>query len=821
MIDIRRVSDVQHMLDMWDFEKNEKEPSEVASTSREQCYWKCKKCGYSWKTRAVSRFRTNGACPCCDRNKVVVKGVNDLFTRYPEAKDSYDFDKNGDVDIDTIGCMSKIIVFWKCPKCNYEWMASVKVRTNSGFKCPCCDSGKVIKRGVNDVFTIVPELKDWYDYEKNDGDRIYQVGLDSRERFRWKCNECGRHWVSSVTARIKKENGQYIVVPCPHYNTMKRKGKEVPFVAAVPSLMKFWDMDKNIRNPNTMHINSNERVFWICSNCGYEWRTSIKFQNEGTGKCMCCELRRVVKKGVSDMLTLLPELKYSYDFEKNKEIDVYSLKVVDYTAVWWKCPDCGYEWKAAVRSRVKGKYGSYSVASCPQCRFDESVIPAFTNENIMKFWDFDKNINLDPQKISVNSDKIAYWKCKKCDYSWSTSIYLRNKTGKCPQCERSNNFKNDIRKGVNDVLTLVPEMKDIYDFENNDDIDIYHTGVGSKTVVWWKCRECGHRWRGAIGGRIHKNEDGSRRLVGCPKCSFYAKRVRYAEKYPMLNEMFDEKRNRVALSEVGPRAAFTIKYWWHCPTCGGSFKRLIGSMTSAIDEGRVCCPYCRGTEALPGVNTLLAKYPDVAKRWSSNNTVSADYVLPHVRTMAKWCCIMCRGEYLAPINEMVRGGVECPYCTNRKALPGFNSLQAKHPTVAEIWSPNNEKTADQVLPNVSTSVMWVCPTCTGEYWAPVNEMVEGIAECPYCINKKVLPGFNSFAVMHKELMKEWDFLNNYLLADADKIGDRCETVVWWRCRNNSSHQYLMSPARRLMFEKRHRESCPYCKGLRRKKRHYI
>lgn len=815
------VSDVPHMLEMWDFEKNKKDASEVVSTSKSLYHWRCKKCGHSWETSPNARLRSTGECPCCERNKIVAKGINDLFTKHPEAAASYDFERNTDIDVDTLGCMSKKRVYWKCPKCGYEWVASVKVRTYAEFKCPCCDSGKVIRRGVNDVFTVVPALEDWFDFEENEGDRIYQVGLNSMELFHWKCDECGRKWVSSVAARIKKEAGRYSVVHCSHYNNSKHNSISVPVVAAVPALMRFWNNDKNIRNPNTILINSSKRAFWICRNCGYEWQAIIRCQNEGSGKCKCCELFWVVKKGVSDMLTLLPELKDSYDFEKNKEIDVYSLKVVDPTVVWWKCPDCGYEWRSAVRSRVKGKYGSYSVARCPLCRFNEAVIPAASNENIMKFWDFDKNSNLDPQKVSVNSNKIAYWKCKKCDYSWSTSIYLRSKTGKCPQCERSNNFKNDIRKGVNDVLTLVPEMKDIYDFENNDNVDIYHTGVGSKTVVWWKCQECGHRWRGAIVSRTRKNKDGSRRLVGCPECSYNAMRKFYAKEYPRLVQMFDEKRNGVALSEVGSREAVTIKYWWHCPTCGGSFERLISSMANAIEDGRECCPYCRGTEALPGVNSLLAKHPNVAKQWSPNNTVSADYVLPYLQTMAKWCCTRCRGEYLAPINEMVRGRVECPYCTNKRVLSGFNSLQAKYPEIAAMWSPNNEKTADQVLPTISTSALWVCPVCSGEYLAPINEMVAGKVECPYCTNRKVLPGFNSFAVMHKELMKEWDFLNNYLLADADKIGDRCETVVWWRCKNNSTHQYLMSPVRRLMFEKRHRESCPYCKGLRRKKRHFI
>ena len=107
------------------------------------------------------------------------------------------------------------------------------------------------------------------------------------------------------------------------------------------------------------------------------------------------------------------------------------------------------------------------------------------------------------------------------------------------------------------------------------------------------------------------------------------------------------------------------------------------------------------------------------------------------------------------------------------------------------------------------------------YRARISDVVLGENSCPYCNDRMVLPGFNSFAAKHPNLLEEWDFVSNYLLADPDQISDTSAISLWWNCPHDSDHVYLMSPKQRLMFQKRHREPCPYCKGLRRKKRHFV
>ena len=885
------ISEVPYMAEQWDFEKNTDDISKTRVNIKEQKYWKCKKCGYEWEASPVARFSSTGKCPCCEQHRTVAAGINDLLSVFPEAANSYDFKRNQDVDITTLGAGSHTQVYWRCPKCDYAWLASVKTRANSKFKCPCCDSGKVIKKGVNDVFTVVPALKEWYDFEKNADLDIYSEGINSEKVVNWKCRECGREWQTSIVARIKKKHGHYTAVGCPHYNTVKRKKHEVPSVAEVPDLIKFWDHNKNTLDPALTPSNSPERVFWICSNCGYEWCTAINMQINSTAKCKCCELHIVPRKGVSDVLTLVPEIVDSYNFEKNKSIDIYSLRLHSKTPLWWKCPDCGYEWQGSIASRHNGKRGAYTLKRCQQCYLHDinRITPVSAEPKLLKYWDFEKNKGKDVNLISANSTEVANWKCKKCGYEWQGTIKGRRYSdGACPCCEKG----KAVKKGINDIVTLVPDIVDIYDSEKNKDVDIYSLGITSRKEVFWKCPLCKNEWRSPVNKRIHREKDGTLRLVNCSTCSNKGfRKLTYAEEYPELDAMFDEKRNGCQLASVKSKDSNVIKYWWNCPVCGNSFKSRVQSLISALDtrtkgcphcsrtllmpgtsfadahpelmdeydpenlisayeafpsEKRsvkwICrndprhkweatftvrhmgagnCPICNRTKSIKGINTFADIYPGLTALWSPNNDRGADETRYNSSLWLKWICPTCNGEYGAYIEDVISDEESCPYCSNRRALPHLNSLQTLYPDIAALWSPNNRLTADRVLPDAHTWAKWVCPVCTGEYNARINEVVSGEADCPYCSDRLVLPGFNSFSARHPDFMAEWDLVNNYLLADPDRISDACNISVWWNCPKDKTHVYSMSPKRKLMYQKRNKESCPYCKGLRRKKRHFV
>ena len=191
---------------------------------------------------------------------------------------------------------------------------------------------------------------------------------------------------------------------------------------------------------------------------------------------------------------------------------------------------------------------------------------------------------------------------------------------------------------------------------------------------------------------------------------------------------------------------------------------------------------------------------------------SSSYVL--------WVCSTCNGEYTAKICDRELGDDSCPYCNNRRVLPGYNSLDVIKPDLTPEWSPNNEKRISDYFSTSSYFALWICPTCNGEYTAKISDREADDDSCPYCANRKVLPGYNSFAIKHAELLEEWDYINNYLICNPDTILDNNNINVWWICKD-CNKRYSLSVKKKLYYNKRHMKSCTYCKGLRRKKKYFF
>ena len=94
-------------------------------------------------------------------------------------------------------------------------------------------------------------------------------------------------------------------------------------------------------------------------------------------------------------------------------------------------------------------------------------------------------------------------------------------------------------------------------------------------------------------------------------------------------------------------------------------------------------------------------------------------------------------SYPAIIADRTRRGSGCPYCTNRKVLPGFNDLATKEPVLALQWHPtrNGSLTPQQVTVGSSRKVWWLCEK--GHAWRAVIGSRTGKQRhgCPVCAGR--------------------------------------------------------------------------------------
>lgn len=275
------------------------------------------------------------------------------------------------------------------------------------------------------------------------------------------------------------------------------------FGNVVPNATEEWDYEANFPlTPYDFTLKSGKTVYRFCKKCGHKWLTKISEWSRGRG-CPCCS-GKIAVPGINDLKTTYPMLCEEWDYNSNGELTPENVTGGSNKKAFWICKKCGYNWQATIYSRAK--YGN----GCPYCAGKimlKGVNDLKTNFKILcEEWDVEKNGNT-PDDYACNSNKKAFWVCKKCGYNWQTSICSRVKQGYgCPCCANK-----VVVVGINDLATTHPDLAEELCFEENGGLTPHQITIGSNKEPYWKCRKCGRIWKARVTHRAEGH--------GCPFCA--------------------------------------------------------------------------------------------------------------------------------------------------------------------------------------------------------------------------------------------------------------------------------------------------------------
>ena len=454
--------------------------------------------------------------------------------------------------------------------------------------------------------------------------------------------------------------------------------------------------------------------------------------------------------------------------------------------VWWLC-DKNHEWEAVVASRTGGN-------GCPYCS-NQKILTGYndlatTHPEIAKEWNYAKNVNMDPTNVFAGTRQKAWWICEH-GHEWESAINSRKFTG-CPICSG-----RQVLQGFNDLETLRPDIA--CEWHPTKNIILPNTVTISCDVkVWWVCNN-GHEYETAIKDRT--------RGGGCPICSnrkIVSGINDLATSHPHLVNLWDYSKNTdIDITKV----TFGIKksVWWKCTTCGHEWKRQIVQMATKNDR----CPSCAKNEP---IKPLSISHPELSLEWHPTKNVGLknkkgeDASIPEVVTYGSsqkvWWLGKCGHEWEATICNRVKN-TGCPYCSNRKLLPGFNDLATTNPKLASEWHPikNGKLTPVDVFENSNQTVWWL-GKCGHEWETKV--LTRQSCGCPICSGKTVSMGTNDLASQYPTLALEWHpTRNGNLTPSAIVCGS--SRPIWWL--GKCGHEWQASIRRR-----RQGNNCPYCSG---------
>lgn len=337
----------------WCYEMNEGvDPIGLKRSSDYKAWWKCQKCTGTWQAKVKSRMG-GSKCPYCAGRKVL-KGFNDLATLYPELAAEWVSSENNKLPWEgSPGSHEKVI--WRC-KDGHEWTAEVKTRV-SGMGCPYC-SGRLPIKGVSDLASLHPELMKEWNWWENRSTFPDDVSVKSNKKYWWKCPRCKYEWQASPAHRLRSDRKKKSGCPCcNHKVAVVGKNDAATYN---PEVALEWIPTLNEGRKLSEYLpNSNKYGIWKCRKCGYEWSAQIKSRVVDKKGCPCCAGKRVIP-GVTDLLTLFPEVALEWDYKKNKEMTPDNVSAYSHKYAWWTCQNCNHKWRARIANRTLGK-------GCPRC----------------------------------------------------------------------------------------------------------------------------------------------------------------------------------------------------------------------------------------------------------------------------------------------------------------------------------------------------------------------------------------------------------------------------------------------------------------------
>ena len=335
-------------------------------------------------------------------------------------------------------------------------------------------------------------------------------------------------------------------------------------------------------------------------------------------------------------------------------------------------------------------------------------------------WDIERNLPLTPDDVTFGSHKRVWWTCPS-GHSWQAMVYTRSEGAGCPYCTGRKALPEQ-----NCLAKQFPMLAVEWDSEKNAPLTPKDITPGSHKLIWWRCQN-GHSYRSAVKTRVQGS--------GCPYCAgknVLPEETSLATEYPSIAKEWDAAKN-VPLLPTQVISGTRRKVWWRCPK-GHSWRAAVYSRTT-LGTG---CPVCTGRQALAGENDLATLYPDIAAQWDEekNGVLHPNNVTAGSNRRVWWKCE--KGHsYRAMIAQRVQRGDGCPYCANRKVLPGFNDLATAAPLVAKQWhaSLNGALTPEMVTAGSHKKAWWRCSY--GHVWKATIYSRAGVQQCgcPVCAGK--------------------------------------------------------------------------------------
>ena len=442
----------------WDYEKNgELLPTQVTAGSNIEVYWKCHVCGYEWKSMVVSHSKTKFSCKKCSyREKSLMRfGDKPLVETHPQLADEWDYEKNGELTPYNVTAHLHKRVNWVCHK-GHHWPAYVSVRARLNIGCPYCKK---------EWGTSFPEQAIYFYLRKV---------TKAQNRYIFKGEEIDiflgdEEWNTAI-----EYDGAYYHSTAKSQNREKRKNQLLADNSIRLIRIKECDYDKVSNGVIYVKYQSDHtylkwvinEILKLCDKEEYINQLDIDIERDRNQ----IYALYIQSEKENSIVARIPEVAKQWDYEKNGDIKPEYIPCTSQKKFYWIC-EKGHSWPAQVNTRLKGH-------GCPYCAGiilspgENDLLSQ--NPELVKEWDYDRNGDLMPDKITVNNGKRVWWVCSTCGHHWKVGVGHRNKGEGCPKCADKQRTLSKHKRIValkGSFADNYPQLLKEWDYDRNTGLD--------------------------------------------------------------------------------------------------------------------------------------------------------------------------------------------------------------------------------------------------------------------------------------------------------------------------------------------------------------
>lgn len=480
-----------------------------------------------------------------------------------------------------------------------------------------------------------------------------------------------------------------------------------------PTLILDWDFKKNEKSPDEFLPHSRQKVSWMCHKCGYEWNAYIYSRTAGNG-CPACA-GQVLLVGKNDLKSQAPELAAQWDYKRNGSLKPENVMLNSSKPVYWLC-ERGHSWKVSPNSRVSQHTGCRKCSSELRTSFAEQAILYY----VRKYVDAESRYIFKGREIDIYIPALRLG----IEYD---GIYFHAGQAAKEREDRKNRlcFDNNID------LIRIKEVHKGKPVQISTD-RLFYRYVEREEYLYdaikWVLEYVKRKGNYNYDVPVNLNDD---RVKIRELYIRNEKKKSIQSKFPNIAVEWDYEKNG-KLNPNNFSFGSDVKVWWKCSK-GHSYEATISHRTSA--KNATACPYCAGQKILSGYNDLATKRPDLIIEWDfdKNKGIDPSKISPNYATKKVWWKCPEGHSYDATPHKRSNGR-NCPFCSGKRVLIGYNDLESQCPEIAIDWDyeANDGLKPKDVVVGCNKIVNWKCHVCGHKWKAQINKRTQRKSKCKIC-----------------------------------------------------------------------------------------